>query len=307
MDAQAVTRAKAPRRAPRRAGAADSQVDRLLARVATDFEALPRQLKSVARYVEQHRARVMVDRIGDVARECAVQPSAVVRFAQRFGYAGFSAMQAVFRDDYTQQAAASTTYQQRIRRLVTSKRRALTPVAVAREFVAASTAGLEELSRDFDDAALSSAVSLLARAQHIYVVGVRRSYPVAAYMTYALQHIDKRVQLVDGIGGMVHEQMRSIGRDDVIVAISFTPYGRETLACVRHAQKCGAKSVVMTDSRLAPLARGASALLVVREGGAFAFRSLTNALCLAQALFVALAYRLELDVEETTHRGDYDD
>lgn len=302
-----MTRAKAPRRAPRRAGAADSQVDRLLARVATDYEALPRQLKSVARYVEQHRARVMVDRIGDVARECAVQPSAVVRFAQRFGYAGFSAMQAVFRDDYTQQAAASTTYQQRIRRLVTSKRRALTPVAVAREFVAASTAGLEELSRDFDDAALSSAVSLLARAQHIYVVGVRRSYPVAAYMTYALQHIDKRVQLVDGIGGMVHEQMRSIGRDDVIVAISFTPYGRETLACVRHAQKCGAKSVVMTDSRLAPLARGASALLVVREGGAFAFRSLTNALCLAQALFVALAYRLELDVEETTHRGDYDD
>ena len=213
----------------------------------------------------------------------------------------------MFRDDYTQQAAASTTYQQRIRRLVTSKRRALTPVAVAREFVEASTAGLEELSRDFDDAALSSAVSLLARAQHIYVVGVRRSYPVAAYMTYALQHIDKRVQLVDGIGGMVHEQMRSIGRDDVIVAISFTPYGRETLACVRHAQKNGARSVVMTDSRLAPLARGASALLVVREGGAFAFRSLTNALCLAQALFVALAYRLELDVEETTHRGDYDD
>ena len=307
MDAEAVTRAKAPRRAPRRAGGADSQVDRLLARVAADYEALPRQLKSVARYVEQHRARVMVDRIGDVARECAVQPSAVVRFAQRFGYAGFSAMQAVFRDDYTQQAAASTTYQQRIRRLVTSKRRALTPVAVAREFVEASTAGLEELSRDFDDAALSSAVSLLARAQHIYVVGVRRSYPVAAYMTYALQHIDKRVQLVDGIGGMVHEQMRSIGRDDVIVAISFTPYGRETRACVRQAQKNGARAAVMPDSRLAPLARGASALLVVREGGAFAFRSLTNALCLAQALFVALAYRLELDVEETTHRGDYDD
>ena len=148
MDAQAVTRAKAPRRAPRRAGAPASQVDRLLARVAADYEALPRQLKSVARYVEQHRARVMVDRIGDVARECAVQPSAVVRFAQRFGYAGFSAMQAVFRDDYTQQAAAATSYQQRIRRLVTSKRRTLTPGAVAREFVAASTSGLEELARD---------------------------------------------------------------------------------------------------------------------------------------------------------------
>jgi DNA-binding MurR/RpiR family transcriptional regulator len=126
-------------------------------------------------------------------------------------------------------------------------------------------------------------------------------------MTYALQHIDKRVHLIDGVGGMVHEQVRSIGRDDVIVAISFAPYGKETLACVRHAEKRGARAVVMTDSRLAPLARGANALLVVREGSAFAFRSLTSALCLAQALFVALAYRLELDVEEMTHRGDYDD
>ncbi|MEO8487783.1 MAG: MurR/RpiR family transcriptional regulator [Betaproteobacteria bacterium] len=305
MDAEALTRAKPPRRAAEREAA--TEVDRLLARVAADYDALPRQLKAIARYVEQHRARIVVDRIGDVARECAVQPSAVVRFAQRFGFAGFTALQAVFRDDYTQQASSLGSYQQRIRRLVRSKRRALTPGAVAREFVAASTEGLTDLARDFDDAAMTAAVDLLARAQHIYVVGVRRSYAVAAYMTYALQHIDKRVQLIDGVGGMVHEQVRSVSRDDVIVAISFTPYGKETLACVRYAEERGAKSVVMTDSRLAPLARGAHALLVVREGSAFAFRSLTGALCLAQALFVALAYRLELDVEETTHRGDYDD
>lgn len=308
MDAEALTRPRGARRGAARRGAATTGVDRLLARVAAEYESLPRQLKSVARYVEQHRARIVVDRIGDVARECAVQPSAVVRFAQRFGFAGFSALQAIFRDDYTQQAATSGSYRQRIRRLVTTgRRRALTPGAVAREFVAASTDGLNELARDFDDAAFASAVGLLARAGHIYVVGVRRSYAVAAYMTYALQHIDKRVQLIDGVGGMVHEQVRSVSRDDVIVAISFTPYGKETLACVRYAQERGAKCVVMTDSRLAPPARGADALLVVREGSAFAFRSLTSALCLAQALFVALAYRLELEVEETTHRGDYDD
>jgi len=304
MDAEALTRPKASRKAERDAA---SRVDRLLARVAGEYEDLPRQLKSVARYVDEHRARIVVDRIGDVARACGVQPSAVVRFAQRFDFAGFSALQAVFRDDYTRQAAPSGSYQQRIRRLVTSKRRALTPGGVARGFLAASVDGLNELARDFDDAAMSAAVGLLARADHIYVVGVRRSYAVAAHMTYALQHIDKRVQLIDGVGGMVHEQVRSVSRDDVILAISFTPYGKETLACVRYAQERGAKAVVMTDSRMAPLARGADALLVVREGSAFAFRSLTSALCLAQALFVALAYRLELDVEETKHRGDYDD
>jgi len=49
--------------------------------------------------------------------------------------------------------------------------------------------------------------------------------------------------------------------------------------------------LVLTDSRMAPLARHAHALLLVHEGSAFAFRSLTNTLCIGQALFVALAYR----------------
>ena len=310
MDAEALrartgapsrSRRAAPRKAPTDA------VDALLARVAAEFDALPPKLASVARYIERHRDTVMVDRVNEVAERCGVHPSAVVRFAQRFGFSGFSELQAVFRARWSEQAAPQSSYQQRIRRLVAEKRGALTPGAVAREFIAASASGLAELARDFDDAAFAAAVEVLARAGHIYVVGVRRSYPVAAYITYALQHIDKRVQLVDGTGGMVMEQVRSIGRQDAIVAISFTPYGKETLACVRHAHRRGARAIVLTDSRMAPLARHADALLVVPEGSAFAFRSLTNTLCLGQALFVALAYRLETKVEETRDRGDYDD
>ena len=37
----------------------------------------------------------------------------------------------------------------------------------------------------------------------------------------------------------------------------------------------------------------------MKEGSAFAFRSLTSTICLCQALFIALAYRLELNVEES--------
>ena len=127
------------------------------------------------------------------------------------------------------------------------------------------------------------------------------------YIAYALGHTGKRVHLISDVGGMYREQMASARRNDVVVAISFTPYGRETQACVRDAQRRHAKTVVITDSRLAPLARDANALLTVKEGSAFAFRSLTSTLCLCQALFVALAYRLELSVEETKDRGDDDD
>lgn len=296
------------RSAPLTAAPTTLTVDALMQRIAAGYDALPRQLKSIATYVEQHHANLMVDRAVDIAQRCTVQPSAVVRFAQRLGFSGFSEMQDVFRRAYTDQTSPGGDYHQRIRTLITAKRGGVvTGSALAREFIVASTSGLEELGRGLDEKQFEAAVGLLQKAENIYVVGVRRSFPVAAYIVYALQHTGKRVHLVSGLGGTYREQIGSIRKHDVVVAISFTPYGNETRYCARLAHQRHAKAVVMTDSRLSPLARHADALLVVREGSAFAFRSLTSTLCLCQALFIALAYRLELNLEQTSDPGAYDD
>jgi DNA-binding MurR/RpiR family transcriptional regulator len=282
-------------------------VEELMQRIAENYEALPRQLKNVATYIEQHRSSVMVDRTSDIAASCGVHPSAVVRFAQRFGFSGFSDLQAVFRQAYTGQGASSPSYQQRIRKLIDDKPGALSGGAVAREFIAASRGGLEELEAGLDDKQFDAAVKMLQQADNIYVIGVRRSFPVASYIVYALQHTPKRVHLVSGFGGMYREQIRSVKKGDVVIAISFAPYAKETQYCLRVAHHHQAKTLVITDSQLSPLARYASTQLYVKEGSAFAFRSLTSTICLCQALFIALAYKLELNVEESKDTGGYDD
>ena len=198
-------------------------VEDLMQRIAENYESLPRQLKSVATYIEQHRASVMMDRTSDIAASCGVHPSAVVRFAQRFGFSGFSDLQAVFRQAYTGQGASSPSYQQRIRKLIDEKPGALSGGSVAREFIAASRGGLEELEAGLDDKEFDAAVKMLQHADNIYVVGVRRSFPVASYIVYALQHTPKRVHLVSGFGGMYREQIRSVRKGDVVIAISFAP------------------------------------------------------------------------------------
>lgn len=273
-------------------------VDELMQTIAAEYESLPRQLKIIAGYVEQHRSSLMLERISDIAAECGVQPSAIVRFAKRFGFSGFSELQEVFRQAYTSKVAAAPSYKQRIRRMVSARDTKLAPGAMAREFFEASRAGLEELANGLDDRQFADAVKLLQKADSIHVVGVRRSFPVAAYLAYALQHINKPVHLVSGLGGMYREQMRGVRSRDVIVAISFTPYGKETQYCARIARFLGAKLLVITDSRLSPLTRNADAVLAVTEGSAFAFRSLASAISLCQALFVALAYKLEVDLAD---------
>lgn len=282
-------------------------IDQLMQHIADEYDALSRQLKVIAQYIEKHRASLMLERISDIASACDVQPSAIVRFAQRFGYSGFSEMQDVFRQAHTEQATVTPDYQQRIRKLIATRDGQISAGDITREFVGASRAGLDDLAAGLDDAQLDAAVTLLQKADNIYVIGVRRSFPIASYIAYALEHTEKRVHLVSGLGGMHREQMRSVRERDVAIAISFAPYGKETQQCIKVAQDNGARVLVITDSKLAPLARSADALLTVTEGSAFAFRSLTSTICLCQALFIALAYRLELDIEEIKTQGDEDD
>jgi DNA-binding MurR/RpiR family transcriptional regulator len=125
-------------------------------------------------------------------------------------------------------------------------------------------------------------------------MGTNRAFPVASYLAYLLQHTEKPVHLVHGIGLMHTTEMRALRRDDVMLAISFSPYGKETLNAVELAREKGAKVVAITDSFLSPLSQNATVSLVVTESSVFGFRSLTNTMVIAQSLFVALAYQLEI-------------
>ena len=60
---------------------------------------------------------------------------------------------------------------------------------------------------------------LLEATEVVWICGSRRSFPVAAYLDYALQHTDKRIMLVSGLGSMHEGQTRSVRSGDVIIAI----------------------------------------------------------------------------------------
>ena len=279
--------------APRTVATATA-AEQLLRSIREEFESLSRQLKVIARYVEQHRDHIGLDRIQDVAERCGVQPSAVIRFAKHFGFSGYSGMQKIFRDGIAKQIAPNRDYQARIRSLIEAAQGQLSSADIAHEFIGGSIAGMQELQRDLHSTVFDEAVAMLAAAPTIWVAGSRRSFPVAAYLVYALQHTDKRIELLSGMGGMSDGQMRGITDSDVMVVVSFLPYAEESMQCARTAVAAGARLIAITDSQMSPLADLSSATLVVPESATFGFRALTNTMCLAQSLFIALAYQTEL-------------
>lgn len=273
--------------------------DQTIKRISSEYESLSKQLKAIALHIEKNRDHVGIEGIREMARQCGVQPSAVVRFAKHFGFSGFTELQSIFRENLSRQLTPSRTYKKRIRDLIESGSPKLSSADIAREFLAGSLSGMQELQNNLDAATFKKAVDLLVKSDCIWIVGSRRSFPIAAYLDYALQHTEKRISLVSGLGSMHLGQIRSVSKGDVIVAISFAPYAEETLSVARAGSERGAHLIAITDSRMSPLAKTAQATLVVQDNSTMGFRSLSSTMGLAQSLFIALAYALELPYEST--------
>ena len=271
----------------------------LIQAIARDFESLSRQLKAIARHVEHHRSQLGIQSIQQVASLCDVQPSAVVRFAKHFGFTGFTALQKLFRDGLAQQISPIRNYQARIRQAIESGARDLSSAEIAHALIGGGIAGMEELQRSLQEPAFEDSVKLLAEADSIWLMATRRSFAVSTYLAYALQHTDKRIHHITSSGSMQEGQLRGMRPEDVLIAVSFAPYAEETESIVRQARERGACIIAITDSRLSPLARFATCSLLVQETSVFGFRALTNSMAVAQSLFMALAYRLELDYQPT--------
>ncbi len=157
-------------------------------------------------------------------------------------------------------------------------------------FTMVNNQALQQLAMQTSSDDLERAVALLGEAENIYVIGLRRSFSVASYLTYALRHLDRKAFLIDGLGGMFTEQLSLVADPkDVVVAVSFSPYAREVVELVELGAQRKARQIAITDSQVSPLAAFSDVCFVVREAQVDGFRSQVASLCLAQTLAVSLA------------------
>ena len=269
-------------------------LESLRAEIVRRYDDLSPRLKQVAKYVLEHPNDVALQTLAVIANRCKVQPSTIVRFAKTFGYAGASDVQKLFRDEILN-LAPSSSYSERIRQYSerSGSQARQSPHDLMREFADNNILALKHMQEVVRAEDLEQALDMIGRAGAVYIIGLRRSFPVAAYLAYALRHVDKRAYLIDGVAGMLAEQAGIVERGDLLIAISFHPYARETAEIVAASRTRGAQVLTISDSRLSPIAREADLCFEIKDAEVRQFRSLTASLCLAQTLVISYAYRVQ--------------
>jgi len=244
------------------------------------YTALPKRLQSVAVFALHNPDVVALNTIAVISDKVEVTPSTLVRFAKSIGYKGFTDMQAVFQESMRHMPQP---YVQRLHHLDDEEQPEST---VLHRFSRAASTSIDKLEQQADEKAILQASKQLAEARTVYIAGQGRATPVTTYLHYTLVKLGIQAVLLDGVAGKIADKANLIRQDEVLVAISFSPYTANTRELVDICLAQQVPVVALTDSTLSPIARTDDLHLEVIEEEVGGIRGLSATMCLALCLAV---------------------
>ncbi|MBR2387240.1 MAG: MurR/RpiR family transcriptional regulator [Clostridia bacterium] len=237
--------------------------------------------KRIAAYVIENYDKAAYMTASKLGAITEVSESTVVRFADELGFAGYP------------------EFQRSLRELVRTKLTSFQRIEVANNIIgddvlpkvlSLDVEKIRHTLESIDRTDFAAAVDKIISAKNIYIMGVRSSSYLAGFLSYNLRMIFDNVRLVSTTSGSdMFEEIMSIDRDDVMIAISFPRYSKRIINAVDFAKAAGTDVIAITDSILSPIASPADYLLVAQSDMVSFVDSLTAPMSIINAIVVAVA------------------
>ncbi|MBI5304481.1 MAG: MurR/RpiR family transcriptional regulator [Chloroflexi bacterium] len=259
-----------------------TESDSLENRITASLPHSSRSHKKLARYILENGLFVAFASAAELGAKTNLSAATVVRFCQTLGYDGYPDLQSAVR-------ASLPTYIRKVQQIEKGKGILSKHQAVAQTFDL-DLQNLRSTLQNLDLNRFASAVTALAKASDILVIGAGLSAAPALYLAHSLKvmGLDARVVLNGGIPLAL--ELRHLERTSVLVAISVWRYVAETVAAMERAESVRATRIAITDSIVSPLAQRADyAFQVATDGTAHAL-SLTSMMSLINAFIASLSF-----------------
>lgn len=215
--------------------------------------------------------------VEELSTESKTCVATVVRFAKKLGYSGYLEMRKAL------VSSAKKHYQRGDQLLDAPAEAAATLVEVARRDIR----NIEMVVQSVDEKLLQGAAKLLKTSRVRLVIGDGVSELMARQLAYLL--INTGIPAMEGSPADFATQVGSLGSQDLLIAISVTPYTRETLDAAAYARKRGIPVLAFSDGDHSPLAKIANLALPIPGKNLLFSHSLAAFGVLAHALATSIA------------------
>ncbi len=264
----------------------------LSSRINEVYGKLSKGHKLLAAYITDNYDRAAFLTASKLGEAVGVSESTVVRFATHLGYKGYPEFQDALQDQVRGKLDSMQRMEVTYGRIGQSK--ILEAVLKGDEEKIHST--LEKM----DQNAFELAVDTILQAKNIYVIGLRSCAPLASFLAFYLTMMFENVHLLQtNSANEIFEQMLRIGKEDVMIGISFPRYSMRTLKALEFANNRSAKVITLTDSVHSPMNLYSSCNLIAESDMSSIVDSLVAPLSVINALIVALCMKKQREVAGT--------
>lgn len=247
--------------------------------------------KQIARFIIDHYDKAAYMTASKMGAEVGISESTVVRFVMELGYEGY----AEFQKSLQEIIRTKLTAFQRVE--VTNSR--MGDGDILKNVLMSDIDKIRRTLEYIDPVSFNNAVDRIVTARDIYIIGVRSSSSLAGFLNYNFRMMFDNVKFVQTTSGSeMFEQIMNIGKDDVMIAISFPRYSKRIIHAVEYARGTGADVISLTDSPESPIALHASYLLVAQSDMVSFVDSLVAPLSVINALIVAVSRKRQDEFAE---------
>ena len=249
----------------------------LSAQLLERMDALTASERNVARVILTDYPMSGLDSIASLASKASVSPPTVLRLVAKLGFAGWPQFQAALREEVAQRLASPLE--------MYDQRRGTTPlhdeVHAEGIFIRALETSFARLKVDVVDEAVRALTDPKSR---IHVIGGRFSTALGVYFATHLQMLRPHVSAVSEIPIHRSNALLDMGRNDVVVALDFRRYQRDTIDFGVAAAQMGARIILLTDPWLSPLVNSAKTVITVETTSPSPFDSFVSAMGVLELL-----------------------
>jgi len=256
-------------------------INDLGSRMNAKYKGMSKGQKLLSAYITDNYDKASFLTAAKLGEAVGVSESTVVRFAVNLGYKGYPDFQKALEEQVQDRLYS-------IRHMETAQEK-ISRSEILETVLKSDAENIKETMEQMDAQAFALAVDTILSARNIYVIGIRSCAPLAVFLSFYLNMMFDGVRLLNtNSASEIFEQMVMIGKEDVIIGVSFPRYSMRTLKAIEFANHRSARVITLTDSVHSPVNLYSSCNLTAKSGMFAAWDSLTAPLSVANALIAAL-------------------
>ncbi|MCE1189585.1 MAG: MurR/RpiR family transcriptional regulator [Ignavibacteria bacterium] len=230
---------------------------KLKARIQQQYDSLPALHKKIADYYLENFESIPFMTAQQMAKATSTNDAAVVRFAQKIGFSGFSELR-----DQIGQSLQKRFKDESLFPLINPAQlndNMLTSVANQ------DITNINETVRLNEKESFEKVVELISKSDRVFTVGLGISYLLANIISYQVNQIGISSQTFNNNQSTFMEQVLFMNPNDLLIALSLPPYSKDTIETVKFAKERKIKVVSFTNKKSSPIALHSDATMIIKS------------------------------------------